>query len=162
MELLHDPELWVLIGFLVFFGALGKTLLKVINGGLDGRANEVRQQLNEAAALRAEAQATLDLYRSRQEQAIKDAADILEAAKAEAEKMRLDAQAELKRGIAAHEASAHDRIAMAEQEAKRSITALVTEIAIRAATGLVAETIDPAGANALVDQAIEDLPKRAA
>jgi len=161
MELLHNPEFWVLVGFLIFFVLLGRTLWKVIRDGLDGRAAKVQEQLNEAAALRAEAQQMLDLYRAKQEQAVKDAEDILAQAKAEAELMRQTAEADLKRSLAAREAQAKDRIALAEQAAVQAVKARAVEIAIRAATGLVTESIDQTAAAALVDSAIDDLPQRA-
>jgi F-type H+-transporting ATPase subunit b len=161
MELLHNPEFWVLVGFLIFFGLLGRTFWKLMKGGLDSRAAKVQEQLNEASALRAEAQRVLDLYRSKQEQAVKDAADILEAAKAQAEMMRKTGEDDLKRSLAAREAQAMDRISLAEQAAIQSVKARAVEIAILAATGLVAESIDKDGAAALVDRAIEDLPQRA-
>jgi len=161
MELLHNPEFWVLVGFLIFFVLLGRTLWKVIRDGLDGRAAKVQEQLNEAAALRAEAQQMLDLYRAKQEQAVKDAEDILAQAKAEAELMRQNAEADLQRSLAAREAQAKDRIALAEQAAVQAVKARAVEIAIRAATGLVTESIDQTGAAALVDSAIDDLPQRA-
>ena len=161
MEALHNPEIWVLVGFLIFFGLLGQTFWKLMKGGLDGRAAKVREQLNEASALRAEAQRLLDLYRGKQEQAVKDAADILEAAKAQAEIMRKTGEDELKRSLTAREVQAMDRIAQAEQAAIQSVKARAVEIAILAATGLVAESIDNDGAAALVDRAIEDLPQRA-
>jgi F-type H+-transporting ATPase subunit b len=161
MELLHNPEFWVLVGFLVFFGLLGRTFWKLMKGGLDGRAAKVQEQLNEASALRAEAQRVLDLYRGKQEQAVKDANDILEAAKAQAEIMRKNGEDELKRSLTAREAQAMDRIAQAEQAAIQSVKARAVEIAILAATGLVTESIDKDGAAALVDRAIDDLPQRA-
>lgn len=162
MEVLHNPEFWVLVGFLIFFGLLGNTFWKLTKGGLDGRAAKVQEQLNEAAALRAEAQQMLDLYRAKQEQAVKDAADILEAAKAQAEQLRKSGEDELKRSLAAREAAAMDRISLAEQAAIQSVKARAVEIAIRAATGLVTEAIDKDGAAALVDSAIDNLPQRAA
>lgn len=162
MELLHDPEFWVLVGFLAFFLVLGRTFWKLMKGGLDGRADKVREQLAEATRLRAEAQQVLDTYRRKSEQAVKEAADILTAAKEEADRLRVEGQADLKRTLAAREAQAKDRIAQAEQAAIQSVRALAADIAIRAATGLVAESIDAAGAAALVDKAIDDLPKRAA
>ena len=162
MALLHDPEFWVLVGFLIFFVLLGRTFWTLMKGGLDGRAAKVQAQLDEATALRAEAQRLLDLYRSKQDQAVKDSADILESAKVEADRMRKEGEDELKRSLAAREAQAMDRIAMAEQNAIQSVKARAVEIAIRAATGLVTEAIDKDGANALVDQAIADLPKRVA
>jgi F-type H+-transporting ATPase subunit b len=161
MELLHNPEFWVLVGFLIFFGLLGRTFWKLMKGGLDGRAAKVQEQLNEASALRAEAQRVLDLYRGKQEQAVKDAADILEAAKAQAEILRKTGEDELKRSLTAREAQAMDRIAQAEQVAIQSVKARAVEIAILAATGLVTESIDKDGAAALVDRAIDDLPQRA-
>jgi F-type H+-transporting ATPase subunit b len=161
MESLHNPEFWVLVGFLIFFGLLGRTFWKLMKGGLDGRAAKVQEQLNEATALRAEAQRVLDLYRGKQEQAVKDANDILEAAKAQAEIMRQTGEADLKRSLTAREAQAMDRIAQAEQAAIQSVKARAVEIAIHAATGLVAESIDQNGAAALVDRAIDDLPQRA-
>ena len=61
----------------------------------------------------------------------------------------------------AREAQAMDRIAFAEQAAIQSVRDRAVEIAIRAATGLVAGSIDAATASTLVDRAIEELPKRA-
>ena len=52
--------------------------------------------------------------------------------------------------------------ALAEQVALQSVKARAVEIAIRAATDLVAETIDKDGAATLVDKAIDNLPQRAA
>ena len=161
MELLHNPEFWVLVGFLIFFGLLGRTFWKLMKGGLDGRAAKVQEQLNEASALRAEAQRVLDLYRGKQEQAVKDANDILEAAKAQAEILRKTGEDELKRSLTAREAQAMDRIAQAEQAAIQSVKARAVEIAILASTVLVTESIDKDGAAALVDRAIDDLPQRA-
>ena len=128
---------------------------------LDAKVSSDDAPLNEAAALRAEAESLLNLYRSKQEQAVKDAEDILAQAKAEAELMRKNAEADLKRSLAAREAQAKDRIALAEQAAIQQVKVRAVEIAVRAATGLVKESIDQSGAAALVDHAIDDLPQRA-
>ena len=161
MELFRDPEFWVLTGFLIFFLLLGRLGWRLLKGGLDTRAKQVGEQLEEARRLRQEAQALLDNYRAKQEQALKDAADIVAAAKEEAEIMRREGEETLKRSLAAREAQAKDRIAQAEQAAIQSVRARAVEIAVRAATGLMSETIDQTRAGALVDQAIEELPQRA-
>jgi F-type H+-transporting ATPase subunit b len=162
MDLLRDPEFWVLVGFLIFFILLGRTGWRALKGGLDGRAARVTDQLAEATRLRQEAQAMLDSAKAKQQQAVKTAEDILAASRDEAERMRQEGEAELRRSLAAREAQAMDRIALAEQNAVQSVKARAVEIAIRAATGLVAQSIDQNAANALVDQAIDDLPRRAA
>jgi F-type H+-transporting ATPase subunit b len=161
MELLKDQEFWFAVAFLVFVISAYGPLKKMLTGNLDARAAKVHAEVEEARRLRAEAQALLDEYRSKQSQAAKDAADILEAAKDEAELMRQEAEADLKRTLAAREAQAMDRIAFAEQAAIQSVKARAVEIAVRAATDLVREAIDANAANTLVDQAIDELPRRA-
>jgi F-type H+-transporting ATPase subunit b len=162
MALFHDPEFWVLVGFAIFILLLGRTGWRALKGGLDGRGAKISEQLAEAARLRDEAAAMLNSAKAKQEQAVKSVDDILAAARDEAERMRQEGEADLKRSLAAREAQAMDRIALAETNAIQSVKSRAVEIAIRAATGLVADAIDQNAANALVDRAIDDLPVRAA
>lgn len=161
MELFRDAEFWVLAGFLIFLELVGRTGWRLLKGGLDARAKQVADQLDEARKLREEAQKMLDEHRRKQEQALKDAAEIVAAAKEEAERMRREGEEELKRSLAAREAQAKDRISQAETAAVQAVRAQAVELAIRAATGLMPETINQDRANSLVDQAIEELPQRA-
>src|SRR5579883_2293689 len=154
MELLHSQEFLFTIAFVIFVVAIWKPAGKALTGGLDSRAAKIRDELEEAHR-------TLEDYRRKQDQALKDATEILEAAKEEAELMRREGEEALKRSLAAREAQAKDRIAQAEQAAIQSVRARAVEIAVRAATGLMSETIDQNRAGALVDQAIEELPQRA-
>ena len=158
-ELFHDNEFWILVGFLIFVGLLFRPAVKMLTGGLDSRATRVRSELDEASRLRAEAQALLHSYRAKQEQAVKTAAEIIEAAKDEAEIMRQEGEAELKRSLAGREAQAMDRIAQAEQAAVDAVRARAAELAIRATTLLMPEMLDADHARSLVDKAIDDLPR---
>ncbi len=162
MALLHEQEFWFAIAFVVFVVSAFAPIKRALTGNLDTRAGKIRTELEEAERLHAEAQALLDDLRKQQEQAKKDVEDILTSAREEAERMRLEGEEAARRGLAAREAQVHDRIALAEQAALQVVKARAVDIAIRAATGLVAESIDKAGAAALVDKAIDDLPKRAA
>jgi F-type H+-transporting ATPase subunit b len=161
MGLLKDQEFWFAVAFVVFIISAARPLSKMLGGNLDTRAAKARAELEEAQKLRAEAQAMLDEYRSKQGQAAKDAEEILAAAKDEAERMRQEGEADLKRSLAAREAQAMDRIALAEQAAIQSVKVRAVEIATRAATDLVRQSLDAQAAGALVDQAIEELPRRA-
>lgn len=161
MEMFKVNEFWILVGFVIFFVLLGRTGWRALTGGLDARTAAIRGELDQARTLRAEAQALLDQARARQEQAARDAAEIVESAQEEAETMRREAEAELSRSLAAREAQAMDRIALAEQSAIQSVRARAVDIAIRAATDLVAQTLDGDGAQALIDHAIDELPRRA-
>jgi F-type H+-transporting ATPase subunit b len=161
MSLFHEQEFWFAIAFVIFVVSAYAPIKKALVGNLDTRATTLRTELEDATRLRIEAQAMLDDFRAKQNEAVKATEDILAAARDEAERMRHEGEAELKRSLAAREAQAMDRIALAETNAIQAVKARAVEIAIRAATGLVAESIDQNAANALVDRAIDDLPQRA-
>ena len=160
-ELFHEAEFWFAVAFVLFIVAVWRTAAKMLATTLDGRAAKVRGELEEAKRLRDEAQALLESYRRKQEQAVKDAADIVESAKAEAERMRAEGEQALKRSLAAREAQAMDRIAQAEQAAVDEVRARTVDIAIRAAGGLMPDLIDQGRGKALMDDAIDNLPRRA-
>lgn len=52
-----DPKFWVAVSFVVFFVLVGRMAWARLTGMLDGRAAKVRADLDEAARLRAEAEA---------------------------------------------------------------------------------------------------------
>jgi F-type H+-transporting ATPase subunit b len=161
MALFHDQEFWFAVAFLILVGLLSRTAVKSGKAALDGRAQKVREELAEAARLRQEAEALVERYRRQQEDAAKSAADILEAATAEAERMRQQGEDELKRTLAAREAQAMDRIAQAEQAALAEVKARAVAIAVRAVTEIIPDLVQGEGARTLVDQAIDELPRRA-
>ena len=55
-----------------------------------------------------------------------------------------------------------DRIAQAEQAAIDEVKSQAVELAIRAATGLIPQVVDQDRARALVDSAIDSLPRSGA
>ena len=159
--MIHTPEFWVAVSFVIFMALVWKKASAAIGSLLDGRAEKIRSELDEAERLHKDAQALLNGYQRRQADALKEAEAVLAHAREEAARLRTQAGADLEASLKRREAQAMDRIALAEQNAIQSVKARAVEIAIRAATGLVTEAIDKDGANALVDQAIADLPKRA-
>ena len=72
----HDPELWVLIAFVVFIAAVGKKAWAMITGMLDGRAAAIKSELERAVALREEAQTLLAGYQRQQRDAVKETEEI--------------------------------------------------------------------------------------
>ncbi|MGL5137730.1 MAG: ATP F0F1 synthase subunit B, partial [Beijerinckiaceae bacterium] len=66
---------YLAIGTAIFVGILGYFgVHKMLLGALDGRATRIQQQLDQASALRAEAQKLLSEYEARRAAAEKDAA----------------------------------------------------------------------------------------
>ena len=85
-----DNTFWATVALIIFIGVV--LYLKVpamIGKALDERANSIRGELDEARRLREEAQQLLAEYQRKRKEAEKDAADIVAAAKREAD-MLLD------------------------------------------------------------------------
>jgi len=66
MGLFHEAEFWFTIAVLIFVVILWKPAKKYLIGGLDARAERIRQELAAASNLREEAERTLASFRIRE------------------------------------------------------------------------------------------------
>jgi F-type H+-transporting ATPase subunit b len=155
--MLHEPEFWVAVSFFIFVALAWKPLAKMVTAALDDRASKIRIDLERAAKLREEAQNLLAEYQKKQRDALKEAEAIIAAAKAEAERLSAQAATDLEITLKRREQLALQRIAQAEQQAVAEVRAAAVDIAIAAAGKLLAEKLDPARQDALVDGAIKEL-----
>jgi F-type H+-transporting ATPase subunit b len=157
-RMLHDPEIWVLVSFVLFFVLFGSRLWAAIAALLDGRANAVRAELAEAQRLREEAEAMLaDAQRARSE-ALTEAGEVLARSQAEAVRLTEAAMAEAEAAGKRRERLALERIAAAEKAAITEVRHTAADLAVRAAEQVIAHQPESENA-ALVDQAIADLPR---
>ena len=100
MDMLHEPEFWVAIGFvLVIALLLWKGVPAMVGKMLDQRAAVIAAELDEARRLHAEANALLADYKTRAAGAEAEAAAILTEAKAEAARFAEDSRTALKAQI---------------------------------------------------------------
>ena len=158
MELLHEPEFWVGVGFvLVIVLLLWKGVPGMIGKMLDQRAAVISAELDEARKLRAEAAALLVDYQKRAASAEAEAATIVDAAKAEAAQFARDSRSALSQQIERRAAAAKDKIAQAEAAALNEIRALAADAAVSGAQKLIAARLDEKRASGLIDASIKDL-----
>ena len=157
---LDNPELLVTIAFVIFVVLIARVSYKAVVGQLDARAEKIKAELDEAVRLREEAQTLLAGYQRKQRDAAKEAAAILTQARAEAEQMTGQTEADLKATLERRTRLAEAKIAQAEAEALQSVREAAVEVATAATRRLIAESLDPQSADALVNQAIEDLGKK--
>lgn len=152
------PAAWVSLAMLAFILILlWKGVPKLIAGGLDDKIAAIRSQLDEAKALRAEAEALRGEYAAKIANAEKDAAAMLDHAKAEAAAIVEKAQADTAAVIARRERMAQDKIAAAERGAVDSLRAQAAAAAATAARGLIAARHGVDADRKLVDEAISGL-----
>ena len=82
---LSNPELWVAVGLILFLAIVVVSgALKMVGGALDAKAAKIQSELDEAARLRAEAQASAEVKAAAVELAAQAAEQILAARQASA------------------------------------------------------------------------------
>ncbi len=158
--MLQDPTFWVAMGFLILAILAILFLRKPILGMLDARVDSVRASLDEAASLREEAQQLLAEYQRKQRNAVKETEAMVARAKEEAERISRDSAEALKAALKRREELAMDKIAQAEADAVREVQRISVEVAVDATRVLIADKLDGARADALIDVAISDISNK--
>lgn len=154
--LLYDATFWVAISFIGFLVVL--VIAKVpgiVTKGLDTRADSIRTELDEAARLREEAQALLASYQRKQREAEKEAEDIIADAKAEADRMRREAETAIREQIERRTKMAEDKIAQAEADAVADVRRVAADTATNAARQLIVDHLDTNKSAGLIDKNID-------
>lgn len=160
MEILqHNTTLWVGFSFVIFvllaikFGGNG------IIGALDKKIAEIKSEIETAERLKAEAQALLAEFQTKQRDAEKAAADIIEQAKASALAVQKMAESELSETMERREAQLTDRLKRIEEKAIADIQNHAADLAMKATREIVEKTLDDKASTKLVDQAIASVAK---
>lgn len=158
---LGNSDFVVLIGFLLFLAILFYfNVPAMLAGMLDKRAEGIRSDLDEARALREEAQTLLASYERKQREVAEQAERIVAQAKADAEAAAEEAKANLERSIARRLQAAEDQIQSAEDKAVQSVRNRAVEVAVAAAAATIGRQMAAADANRLIDDAIGEVGRR--
>ncbi len=157
---LSNPETWVAIAFIIFVVLAGKPLVRGIGKTLDARAARIKAELDEARALRDEAQKLLADYQKKQQEAMRDAEAILRQARGEAERLKTEAAANLDAAFARREKMAMDKIAQAEAQAIADVRNHAIDVAVAAAEQLLKGKTDAQRGERLIDSAIGELERK--
>jgi F-type H+-transporting ATPase subunit b len=153
-----DATGWTAIAMLAVIGImLWKKVPAVIAGALDKKIATIRAQLDEAAQLRAEAEAIKAEYQAKSAAAAKEAEAILAHANDEAAQIVAKAKDDATSLIERRGRMAEDKIAAAERAAIAEVRAKAADAATAAAATLIAERHDAAADKGLVDKAISGI-----
>ena len=155
--MLQDPTFWVAVAFLVFVALAARPVSGALAAALDARSARIRSELDEAQALREEAQKTVAEFKRKQRHALKEAEQILDHAKVEAKRLRERAERDLEAALERREQAALDKIAQAEAQALQDVRDRAIEVALVATAKLIAENLGPERSGAMIDRAIRDL-----
>lgn len=153
-----DAPQWIALAMVVVFAILiWKRVPALIGRALDSKIAAIRAQLDEAAQLRAEAEAIKAEYQAKAAQADSEAATVLDRARAEADGIVRQAESDATALVERRGRMAEDKIAAAERSALDQVRARAATAAAAAAEALIREKLDAGADKALVDRAIEGL-----
>ncbi|HEY3222746.1 MAG TPA: ATP F0F1 synthase subunit B [Pseudolabrys sp.] len=161
MDLLRDSETWVAIAFVIFLGVLAYLgAHKVVMKSLDDRAERIKSELDEARRLKDEAAELLAEYQRKRQAAEAEAQDIIEGAKAEADRLATEAKGRIEDFVARRTALAETKIAQAEAQATADVRSAAADAAIAAAEKILSTEAKGKLAAELIAKGIEDVRKK--
>ncbi|HZP75364.1 MAG TPA: ATP F0F1 synthase subunit B [Pseudolabrys sp.] len=156
-----EPETWAAIAFAIFIVVMGYVgAHKAIIASLDQRRDRIKAELDDAQRLKDEALQLLTEYQRRRQQADSEAQDIIAGAKAEAERLAIEAKARVEDFVSRRTKMAEAKIAQAEAQAMSDVRAAAAEAAVSAAEKILTQAAKGKAAEALLAKGIEDVRKK--
>ena len=158
---LSNPEIWVGVGLLIFFGILiAVGVPKMVAAQLDAKGAKIQADLDEAARLRAEAEALLAQIRKEKAEAEAQAADMMAQAEADARRLEVESKAKLEETLERRQKMAEARIAQAEAQASAEVKAAAADLAAKTAEQILTARIASGAKDPLLDSAIAQIGDR--
>jgi len=151
-----QPFQWVSVAMLllILVAIFRLKAHKSITAGLDSRIAAIRDELDEAKRLRAEAETLRDEYSAKIANAESDAEAMLDNARAEAEAILTRAEEDSKALVERRKRMAQDKISAAEREAVAEVRAKAAAAAAAASRSLIGEKLDADADRKLADDLI--------
>lgn len=158
---LRNAHFVIVLGFLIFVAVLLKVKVpSKLMAMLDKRAAGIRSELEEARALREEAQTILASYERKAREVQAQAEEIVVAAKRDAQLAADQAKDDLAVAIERRLKAAEDRISSAEAGAVREVRDRAVQVAIAAAGEVLAKQMSAGDRSGLIDKAIVEVEAR--
>jgi F-type H+-transporting ATPase subunit b len=153
-----EPEFWVAVAFVILMGVFAyfgvhRTVLTT----LDHRRDRIKAELDDARRLKEEAAKLLAEYRARHASAEREAQDIIEAAKAEAERIASEARTKMEDFVVRRTKTAESKIALAEAQALADVRAAAADAAVTAASTILSQSVKGPIADDLLAKGIAEV-----
>jgi F-type H+-transporting ATPase subunit b len=156
-----DASFFALVALIIFLGIVAYAGgFKAMGAGLDSRTERIRNDLEQAAKLRKEAEALLAEYKQKRIDAEKEAASIIAAARSDAEEYAAETRRKLSESLDRRTKQAEQKIAQAEAAAIKDVRNAATELAIAAAQNMVVQAAKGAKGDELIASSIAAVRNR--
>jgi F-type H+-transporting ATPase subunit b len=156
-----EPEFWVAVAFVILLGVFAyfgihRTVLKT----LDHRSDRIKAELDDARRLKDEAAKLLAEYKARHASAEREAQDIIESARAEAERIASEAKTKMEDFVARRTKTAESKIALAEAQAVADVRSAAATAAVTAASTILSQSVKGPVADDLLAKGIAEVRQK--
>ncbi len=158
---MFDESFFVAVSFFTVIGAfIYLKLPSKLMQALDEKSAEIAKELDDAKALRAEAEKVLADYEEQRKQAEAQAEKIIAEAKNMAEKTAAESRIAMQAAMERRSKQAEEKIARAQESLEKEVRAAISALAVDAAAHLAATGLSDDTAQKLVDDNIAELADR--
>ncbi|WP_182085869.1 F0F1 ATP synthase subunit B [Aureimonas sp. ME7] len=155
-----DATFWALIGLVLFLAIVVYFKAPAFAArSLDNRAKRIENEMEEARELKEEAKRQLADYQRRRREAETEASEIVASAQREALALVEEARVKSEEYVTRRTQVAEQKIAQAEADAIAEVRASAVNIAVDAATRIIAER-NLGGDGQMTQRSIEDVRRR--
>ena len=151
---LQNPEFWFAMASVIVIAFAWNPVGKILAKAFDARTQKIKDSIEEAEELLAEAKTALARYTGALASAEEEAQQIIERAKREAEQIRIRAAEDLDHALVARQEHALDRISQAEAAAVTEIRNATASVAIAASRTILREHLNDNQHSALIQKAV--------
>jgi F-type H+-transporting ATPase subunit b len=152
------PELlWGSIAFLIVLGVLVKFAFPTLKKTMKDRSDKIASDLDGAASAKAQAEEELANYRAQLANSRNEGSQLIEAARADAERVRADIIARAEAEATDIKARANEDIRLATERAQADLQASVKDLSIELAEKVVEHNLDAETQRALIDSYISQV-----
>ncbi|MEZ5824715.1 MAG: ATP F0F1 synthase subunit B [Geminicoccaceae bacterium] len=155
-------EFILILATLCLLFIVRKPLKQALIGGLDNRAERIRDEIDEARRLHDEAKALFEKHQAKLAEGEKAAADIIAYAEEEAKRLEERLKTEMEQTLARREEMAMERIAQEESRALRDVRSRAADLAVRTTRQLLTERLGGDGASDIMKNAISEVKQKLA
>ena len=159
--LMHDATFWTAVAFVIFVALAAWKGRGAAANAVSGRIRRIQGTLDDAVALKEEAQRYLAEMRRRQREVVTQTEEMAAQAEAEAKAIKSQARLHFREEIARRETLARARISHAEADAARMVHDLMADCALVEAERTLRRRLAGPGGDALLAAARRALQTQA-
>ena len=153
----QNPEFWVGMAFVFVVLMLSRPLSKVFSTMMKKRIEGIANRIDEAAQLKDDAQKLLADYEAKFQNAKKEANALIKKSQKQVELLKQEYLQKLEADMNIHKREVDERISAAQDEAKKEIVSLTSDVTIGVVRNILKEKITPDMHDAFINHAIDEI-----